>query len=213
MDKVGKSQLTEGLIDADVVILQEAKMVLWNLEQHEHYYDWSIKRMHYIRFLMSFFGPCAALIFLYLRWAVPDEYKGGQWALSLVATGLTVLSVICIVLVHHGQWDAAVDCMQGLSKKARDLIMLHRKISVLRPLDHVKMRKWLQDTEGFKQDEKAKHAAVCRLAKKRGFQHVAMSNTRDSVVCGVCQKEWTQKSSERAKWSWFPFFGCKECGV
>jgi hypothetical protein len=57
----------EGLGDADVAILQEAKMELWNLEQHERAYDWSVKRMHRIRFLMSFFGPCAAVIFLYLR--------------------------------------------------------------------------------------------------------------------------------------------------
>lgn len=201
------------LSDAEVSLLTDARTKRWTLEQYEHAYEWSLSWYRNVKRIVSFIGPAAAIIFLYLRWAVPDSNTTVQFWLSIVATGLTVVSLLFLIWINLGRWDTIIERMQALSEMARELIKSHSKLAAKRPVDRVKIQKWQTAFESYEQDRKDQFASVSALAIKRGFQHVGKLHPDCGVKCSVCQKTWTPESNRRAKWSWVPLFGCKHCGV
>lgn len=201
------------LTHAEVRVLTESRNKRWGLEQYEFSYEHSLGSMRRYRLFFSILGPSGGVVFLFLRWAVPDNYTGVQFWLGVVGTALTVVSILSVIVINVGQWDRSMERLQLLSKTARDLILKHKKLADIRPVDTNKLQKWMHDADAFEQDRKDPFAQVGVCSTRCGFQHVGYTYPDAGVRCDVCGHVWDRDSVQLIRLSFIPWIGCKNCGV
>lgn len=200
------------LSDADVQILTEARTASWLLQQYEFAYDYMVKKLTNIQTVLAFSGVVIAVLFVYLQNLVPETHTTQIKWLGNLGTGLSLGVILATIWGSMNQWNARIDKMQRLSTSARVLLREHQKITAIRPVDHEKIRSWNLKTVDFEEERKDPLAETWQLALQRGFQHIGNKHMRRSVVCPICDKEWSSDSNQQIG---KPFLSrkCSNCGV
>jgi hypothetical protein len=201
------------LSEEDVRLLTEARTASWRLQQYEFAFDLTVRKLSFYHTLLDFGGVLVAVLFLYLQSVVPDANAKLESVLSYVGSGLSVAIILFSIWGAMAQWKRRIEKMQALSTNCRELVTTYEKLVVARPVDHPKLRKWLLDSMSFEEAKKEPLAVFSSSAMKRGFKHIGNLHMGRSVVCSICNKEWTHESNKKSRWSWVPFKGCEGCGV
>lgn len=204
---------SERLSDADVQILTEARTTSWKIQQYEHAVDITVQRFLSRQTLIDFFGVLVAVLFLFINLVVSGTNPKLESAISHIGSGLSVVIILSAIWGAMAQWKGRIVKLQTLSTACRDLITTYEKLIVSRPVDHVKLRKWMIDAVSFEEAKKDPLATVPQAAMRQGFKHIGNLYPGRGVVCSICNSEWTPASNKKAKWSWIPFKGCEQCGV
>lgn len=200
------------LSDADKQILTDARTASWLLQQYEFAYVYMVKKLTNTQTFLAFSGVVIAVLFVYLQNLVPETHTTQTKWLGNIGTGLSLGVILATIWGSMNQWNARIEKMQRLSTSAKGLLREHQKITAIRPVDHEKIRSWLLKILDFEEERKDPLADTWQIALQRGFQHIGNKHMKRSVVCPICDKEWSSDSNQQIGW---PFLNrkCSNCGV
>jgi mobilome CxxCx(11)CxxC protein len=210
---VRKQEIADaGMTDAEQSLLTEARTERWKLESYEFAYDCAVRSLDRKKTVLDFLGILIAIVFLFLQYLF-KEVTFFHTVLTYLGTGLSLAVILMVIWGLISRWTDQIEKKRDLSRAIRGLIQEHERVRTIRPVDERKIRKWLQDCVAFHESRKHVLAELPAYCMKLGFQHVGNSYPNDKVTCAVCGKIWTTNSNRRARWTWLPWFGCKNCGV
>ena len=183
------------LADADVQLLTEARTAFWKLEAYEFAYDACIRSIYGKRMILEFLGIAVAIGFLYLQYLA-----GHGWlhdVIGYVGTGCSLALILMVIWGHIARWQDQVEKKRDLSLVIHDLKQKYAAVTVIRPVDQDKIRKWTAASEAFHAERKHDLASLPRFYLKRGHQHVGNMHQADGVKCPVCGKVWSPELNKR----------------
>ena len=203
------------LSEADAILLTEARTASWKLEQNEYAYDFMVRTLTRCNTYLAFSGVLISILFVYLQNLVPASNTTQITWLGNLGTGLSLIVIFATIWSSMDHWTTRIEKMQTLSTLVRELLRDYKAVTTIRPVDHLKIQKWILKVIESEEKRKDPMANIWKIASQCGFQHVGNLHMKRSVVCPICSKEWAAESNRNLSISWLPFLsrGCFNCGV